>query len=245
MLVNSSGPSSFVVMLVGLGVAAIGSAHGRKMREMGQFGIEDLMREGGPRQPFAEGGREGEPEEQPPAPKGQQAPEEEMARTPEMGSQEQAIRQAEEAPGRGGIMSIFRRGPSMSRLKPDDVMNIELQDIRSGKLVPTEADVIELVCPRCNAENDEKNFYCYSCGNKLRRKPSKDSKAKREIPLEPGSIAVVGDQRVAKVVICPKCNAANKQSDKFCFNCGKKLRTERAKRIEEGQKKIRPIKKSF
>ena len=86
---------------------------------------------------------------------------------------------------------------------------------------------------------DEKNFYCYSCGNKLRRKPSKDSKAKKDIPLEPGSIAVVGDQRVARVVICPKCNAANKQSDKFCFNCGKKLRAERVKAKDKARQEAK------
>ena len=237
MLVNNPGPASFVVMLVGLGVAAVGSAHGRKMRQMGQFGIEDLMREGAPQEPVAGGEQEGEPEEQPPAQEGQPVPEQPEAQAIEEGPQEGPVQQEEEAPKRGGIMGIFRRGPSMPKMRPDDIVNIELEDIRSGKLVPTEADVIELVCPKCNAENDEKNFYCYGCGNKLRRKPSKDSKVKEGIPIEPGSIAVVGDQRIAKVVICPKCNAANKQTDKFCFNCGKKLRADRGKKKEEERKR--------
>ncbi len=35
LLMLNSGPGSFIVMLVGLGVAAMGSAHGRKMRISG------------------------------------------------------------------------------------------------------------------------------------------------------------------------------------------------------------------
>ncbi len=231
MLMNTPGPTSFVVMLVGLGVAAVGSAHGRKMRQMGPYGLEDLMREGGePLGPVeAEAGKDQEKFPEEPLPEQGQAkaaPEQAGEAAPE----EKAAPEGPPEPKRGGIMSIFRRGPPGERLMPDDVVNIELEDIKSGKLVPTEADVIELVCPRCGAENEEKNFYCYSCGNKLRRKPGPEAKTKKEMKVEPGAIALVGEQRVAKVIVCPKCNAANKESDKFCFNCGKKLRAERVKK---------------
>jgi len=236
LLINNGGPSSFVVMLVGLGVAAIGSAHGRRMRQLGQFGIEDLMREGGPE---VAAGKE-------PAPTQSVAIQEQAASQPvaeqvkEVRPEERVVERGEPIePKRGGILGVFRRGPAERHMGPQEIMQIEMEDIKSGKLAPTEADVIELVCPRCGAENEEKNFYCYSCGNKLRRKPTKEAKIKRpEIAVEPGAIEVVGEKMVAKVVICPRCNAANKEADKFCFNCGKKLRTERGKKgTEESNKK--------
>jgi len=30
--------------------------------------------------------------------------------------------------------------------------------------------------------------------------------------------------KVIKVIVCPKCGAENQEMDKFCYNCGKKLR---------------------
>ncbi|NIO19907.1 MAG: zinc-ribbon domain-containing protein [Candidatus Aenigmarchaeota archaeon] len=30
--------------------------------------------------------------------------------------------------------------------------------------------------------------------------------------------------KVIKVLVCPKCGAENQEMDKFCYNCGKKLR---------------------
>ncbi len=30
--------------------------------------------------------------------------------------------------------------------------------------------------------------------------------------------------KVVKVLVCPKCGSENKETDKFCYNCGKKLR---------------------
>ena len=249
LLILESGPSSFIVMLVGLSIAAIGSAHGRKMRRMGSFDIEDFMKEGG--EPIPEGTEPVEQQQAPEPPAGEEIQEPVPAPTP-------APKQEEEAPGpvkgvvgpeeqaepkKGGILGIFNKEtgqPMDSDLGRDDVMEIELQDIRDGKLVPTEADVIELVCPKCNAENNEKNFYCYSCGMKLRRKPDKDAKVQEpDISVEPGSISLVGEQRVAKVIVCPKCNAANKEHDKFCFNCGKKLRSDKAMKRASSKRKAK------
>jgi hypothetical protein len=40
-----------------------------------------------------------------------------------------------------------------------------------------------------------------------------------------GSQGVSQDEvKVIKVLICPKCGSENQEVDKFCFNCGKKLR---------------------
>jgi ribosomal protein L40E len=251
LLMLESGPSSFIVMLIGLAIAAIGSAHGRKMRQMGTFDIEELMKEGGeplpPGTPAVEQQATEQMEqqigpEQPPQPApAQPAEQEEEVPGPikgVVGPEEQEPAE----PKKGGILGIFNKEPGEPddrHLGHDDVMEIELEDIRSGKLVPTEADVIELVCPKCGAENNEKNFYCYSCGMKLRRKPGKDAKVQEpKITVEPGSISLVGEQRVAKVIICPKCNAANKEHDKFCFNCGKKLRSDKA--LQKARRKTKP-----
>ena len=257
LLILESGPSSFIVMLVGLSIAAIGSAHGRKMRQVGSFDIEDFMKEGGEplppgTQPVEQQAPEqpAEPVQQMPSPappeqpvEQQEAPEQEPLKGvagPEPEQQPQP-----EEPKKGGILGIFTKEPGQAgeHLAPNDVMELELEDIKSGKLVPTEADVIELVCPKCGAENNEKNFFCFSCGMKLRRKPDKDAKVQEpDIRVEPGSISVVGEQRVAKVIVCPKCNAANKESDKFCFNCGKKLRSDKAMKKAVAKRKAKSAK---
>ncbi len=39
-----------------------------------------------------------------------------------------------------------------------------------------------------------------------------------------------GEVKVVKVLICPKCGSENQEIDKFCFNCGKKLRMSGAKK---------------
>ncbi len=39
-----------------------------------------------------------------------------------------------------------------------------------------------------------------------------------------------GNVKVVKVLICPKCGSENQEQDKFCFNCGKKLRMSGAKK---------------
>lgn len=36
--------------------------------------------------------------------------------------------------------------------------------------------------------------------------------------------------KVVKVLICPKCGTENQESDRFCFNCGKKLRMSGARK---------------
>jgi len=36
--------------------------------------------------------------------------------------------------------------------------------------------------------------------------------------------------KVVKVLICPKCGSENQEADRFCFNCGKKLRMSGAKK---------------
>jgi len=215
LLMLKSGPGSFIVMLVGLGISALGAAHGRKMRVSGELGMEDIMRQKG----FdVRNEQDNQPVNEEPA-----APEEEQPA-------EEAASGEEPREGRKPI--FFKRFPSRPASAAAD---IEMEDIKSGKLAPTEADVIELVCRSCGAENDEKNFFCFNCGAKLRRKSSSEAKLKEPplIPVEPGSIKMVGDKRVAKVVICPKCNSSNKESDKFCYNCGKKLRTEHARGKKE------------
>jgi ribosomal protein L40E len=231
MLMLNSGPGSFVVMLVGLAVAAVGAAHGRKMRMMGQLGVEEIMREKGVVE--AQEGQE--------VPEGAVAEEEEQA-APEEAEEEQQEGQAQpedqdyvppQEPVRlgigskiGGLIGRFRAAPEEVELAEEDIFNIEMEDIRKGKIAATRADVIKLVCPKCSAENAEQNYFCYKCGNKLRRRPVKEKKEEAEIAVEPGSISIIDDKRVAKVMICPKCNVANKVGDKFCWNCGKKMKSE-------------------
>ena len=221
MLALNSGSSSFVVMLVGLGLAALGSAHGRRLR---QIEIDQFMKGKGP---YGEPGKEpGEAvaEEQAEAPAAEQVEEAGMEERAEGG---------EPAVPKAGF-GFLRKKSAESRIGPEEIEEIEMEDIRKGKLAPTEADIIELVCPRCNAENEEKNFFCFNCGNKLRRKPTKES-TKTKIAVESSVISMVGEKRVAKVMICPRCNGANKETDRFCFNCGKKLKAERA--VKEKKKK--------
>jgi rRNA maturation endonuclease Nob1 len=92
-------------------------------------------------------------------------------------------------------------------------------------------EVIELVCPKCGAQNEDKNFYCFNCGNKLRRRPPNTPIIGEPIKIEtePGSIKVEGEKVVAHVMICPRCNKPNKETDKFCYSCGKKLKSETLK----------------
>lgn len=225
LMMSQAGPGSFILMLVGLGIASIGSAHGRKMRQMGNLNLEELM------------GKKTLDRAEDSVEEGQDVPEGLPSSPPAETETEKPAEQPQEPgvprlPRMSLLKGILRRKQEVGEeLGPDDIMQIELEDIKSGKLAPTEADVIELVCPRCGAENMEKNYYCFKCGNRLRRKPLKDEGKKTGIAVEPGSISVIGDKKVAKVVICPKCNAANKQHDKYCFNCGKKIRAERVKNV--------------
>lgn len=218
MLSMKSGPSSFIVMLMGLAVSAIGAAHGRRMRAMGQFDMG-------------------------PAPKGEDGRQaENKGMTEEEGAPEEMRREERQAPadagGAGGmnlgsrfvkVMDIFRRGPEGPEVNEEVVDGIEMEDMKRGKIAAVSADVVELVCPKCMAENEDKNVFCFKCGNRLRRKGSKEGDEDRpEIAVEPGTISVVGDRKVAKVMICPKCNLANKVGDKYCWNCGKKIRSDSA-----------------
>jgi len=233
LLMLNAGPASFIVMLVGLAVSAIGAAHGKKMREMGQMDVQQMVA-GGVMPPQQEQAqyppqrmpqRVQAPQQLPLKARAVQAAEEEPAEEPSQ----------EEGAAPQGILGIFKR--QQEQAEPKKIMELEMEDVKSGKLVPTQADVIELVCPKCGAENDERNFYCYYCGNKLRRKPSKDAGTKKvQIPVEPGAIKIIGEKRVAKVMICPKCNVPNVEADKFCHSCGKKLKTER---LPKGKGKAR------
>jgi predicted RNA-binding Zn-ribbon protein involved in translation (DUF1610 family) len=102
-------------------------------------------------------------------------------------------------------------------------------------MLPTSADIVELVCPECGMENDEKSFFCWSCGFRLRKKPSAMEKAK-PVKVEPETIEVIGGRKIAKVMVCPKCGASNKESDKYCWSCGKKIKTEHAARPPKKEK---------
>jgi len=227
-LMTSPGPASFVIMLVGLGIAAIGAAHGRRMRTMGGFDMQQMMRDKGfgpekPKQAAQEPheAEEAAPEEE----KGNEAPKAgDFAPRPESALSKKI----------SGITSIFSRGPQQEPLTQDDIMRMEMEDIKEGRIVPAEADVIMLVCPKCGAENESQNLFCYKCGTRLRRlTPGEKETGRISLKIDPGAITVVDDHRVAKVVICPKCNAANKVGDKFCWNCGKKLRSDSRESKEE------------
>ncbi|UCD02850.1 MAG: zinc ribbon domain-containing protein [Candidatus Aenigmatarchaeota archaeon] len=211
MLVNSPGPMSFVVMLVGLAVAAIGAAHGRKMRMTGQFDMDQMKEEGPP---------EGVDEKPQPEdfPQEEEAPPEEEPEEPK------------QVPSMGGgfrrFLASFRRRQD-EPLSEEEIMQLEIDDIKEGKIVPTEADIIEFMCPVCSAANEERNYFCFKCGNKLRRKtPEEDGEGRTHLKVEPGSIEIVNEQRVAKVIMCPDCNTPNKVRNKFCWSCGKKIRSD-------------------
>jgi len=234
MLSSNTGPSSFLVMLMGLAVAAIGAAHGRRMRMLGQLDINQLMQQEAQPQDAPEGEAEEAPaeaagQEQVAIPDNQPQPDDQDFIPPQKPMQMMGQRI-------GSFMGRFRRAPTEMPLEPEDIYNLEMEDIKKGKIAATRADVIMLVCPKCMAENEEQNYYCYKCGNKLRRKPVKEDK-KSEIAVEPGTISVVDDRRVAKVMICPKCNMANKVGDKFCWNCGKKIRSDSSVKAAPGKPK--------
>jgi ribosomal protein L40E len=227
-LVSNPGPASFIIMLVGLGVAAMGAAHGRRMRMMGQLDIEQIMREKGFRT---------DKDEKPKPEDFRQEDEEKEGAPPE---EEQP---AEAAPGRfRALMEAFRRRPSEEPLTQEEIMQLEMGDIKEGHIVPTEADIIEFVCPRCGAANEERNYFCFKCGNRLRRKIPGEDDGGTHLKVEPGSIDIVENQRVAKVVICPKCNAPNKVGDKFCWRCGKKIKSDSKDSIIEMEEPILPKK---
>jgi ribosomal protein L40E len=212
-LVSSPGPTSFIIMLVGLAVAALGAAHGRRMRMMGQLDIDQIMHE------------KGLMEEKPEKPKPEDFPQQEGAgEAPEGQGQAAAVTMSTRL---RELMMSFKRRPPEEPLSQEEIMQLEMSDIKEGKIVPTEADIIEFVCPMCGAANEERNYFCFKCGNRLRRKtPREDETGRTHLKVEPGSIELVENQRVAKVVICPKCNVPNKVGDKFCWRCGKKIKSE-------------------
>jgi ribosomal protein L40E len=208
MLTLKTGPNSFVVMLVGLAIAAIGAAHGRRMRALGQMDVRQLVGEKGEEEKPKERRKEKEPAEAP---------------------QEAGEKPA--GPGIGSVLGKFvgsLRSRAGGELSDGDIDSIEMEDMKRGNIAATSADEIELVCPKCMAENEEQNYYCFKCGNKLRKSQKEKGDEKSGITVEPGTISVVGDRKIAKVVICPKCNLANKVGDKYCWNCGKKIRSESA-----------------
>lgn len=41
---------------------------------------------------------------------------------------------------------------------------------------------------------------------------------------QPAKQSPSNDVKVVKVLVCPKCGSENKETDTFCYNCGKKLR---------------------
>jgi ribosomal protein L40E len=229
-LVNNPGPTSFVIMLVGLFIAAIGAAHGRKLRMTGQLDIDGMMQEKG---------FEGEDVEKP-DPEDLKAQEGEVPAEEEI-PPEDIEEEPREMPSRGGgfgkFLSSFGR-PKDEPLSQEEILQLEVQDIKDGKIVPTEADIIEFVCPVCDAANEERNYFCFKCGNRLRRKtPEEDTEGKTHLKVEPGSIEILDEQRVAKVVMCPACNAPNKVRDKFCWSCGKKIKAEILEEIKEKSEK--------
>ncbi len=236
-LISSPGPASFVVMLVGLAIAAIGAAHGRKMRMTGQLDFN--------------GAAESEPGPQPAEPEVTGHDEEEAEWQPEELPPEGDIPQHPTEPGTGsrfsGLFQSFRKAPAPDEiaLTQEDILQIEMDDIKGGRIVPTEADIIEFVCPKCGAANEERNFFCFTCGNKLRRKTPNEDEGGTHIKLDPGTIEMVENQRVAKIVICPKCNAPNKVGDKFCWSCGKKIKSDskEAKAVKDGVSKKEKSKK--
>ncbi|MCK4829330.1 zinc ribbon domain-containing protein, partial [bacterium] len=132
------------------------------------------------------------------------------------------------------IIQSFRRRSPEEPLSQEEIMQLEMGDIKEGKIVPTEADIIECICPKCGAANEERNYFCFKCGNRLRRKAPKEDDTGTHLKVEPSTIEIVEDQRVAKIVICPKCNVPNKVGDKFCWSCGKKIKSD----SKEAQKKI-------
>jgi len=220
LLIIKSGPSSFMVMLVGLGISAMGAAHGRRMKASGDMDLEELMRK--------KGLIDDEPEERPQKPVESATPQMEEPKMTEPAAPREEEKEEDEPKGRLRNMLRRQEGKSM----PEQILEeMEMADIKSGKLLATQADEIELVCPKCAAANEEKNFFCFNCGNKLRRKSIKEARGEEapNITFEPGTIKVVGQKKVAKVLICSRCNAANRESDRFCFNCGKKLKPERTK----------------
>ncbi len=226
MLSMNSGPSSFIFMLMGLAIAAIGAAHGRKMRMMGQLDMGQVMQQKAGQEQVQEEGGTGE-EAQEEATEGVAAGQEALNAEPQPDDQDyvppQKAMNLNIGSRIGSFMGALRGKGFEPPLEQEDIFNIEMEDIKKGKIAATRADVIMLVCPKCGSENQEKNVYCYDCGNKLQKKASELGGKQAEIRVEPGSISIVDDRRVAKVVICPKCNSANKVGDKFCFSCGKKI----------------------
>ncbi len=219
-LMTSPGPTSFIIMLVGLGIAAMGAAHGRRMRMMGQLDIEQIMKEKGFQPEETEKPNTDDFEKEGEKPPGE--------------AQQRAAAMAEMGTKIRGLMQSFKRRPADEPMSQEEILQLEIDDIKDGKIVPTEADIIEFVCPKCGAENEERNYFCFKCGNRLRKKTPGEDDTGTHLKVEPGTIEIVEDQRVAKVVICPKCNVPNKVGDKFCWRCGKKIRSEskEAKKIE-------------
>lgn len=62
---------------------------------------------------------------------------------------------------------------------------------------------------------------------------------KPEIPAKP--MAKPKEARIIKIVVCPNCGTENETKDRFCYNCGKKLKPEK-KKVMKPKKIILPAK---
>lgn len=63
------------------------------------------------------------------------------------------------------------------------------------------------------------------------------SPAQQPAPAKTGDKA---EAKVIKIMVCPKCGAENQPTDKFCYNCGKKLKPDKKKSRKKTKKKSSP-----
>jgi len=143
---------SFIIMLAGLLVTGIGAIHGkRKLREMIIAEYEE-----GPASTYPATGEDPKTGAQPtePQPIETQSPEETSPQTTETSQM-----------------------PVKEAATPEPAEQIPKTEETESDYEPEAQRVIKvLLCPKCGAENKERNVFCYHCGKKLRMKSFKHSK---------------------------------------------------------------------
>ncbi len=190
------GSNPFTIMLIGLFFTGAGSIYGkRKLRE------GESMVSAPPEQ---------RPLGYPSQPQQPQQPPQEYPRYPR-----EAYVEAREVPAEQRIPSEQREPPSEALLevaeeaidtKPPEPVRRPVRPVPSIPSEPVAEPAAEPVAEPAV------------------EKPEIPEKPIAEIPAKPK------EAKILKIVVCPKCGAENEAKDKFCYNCGEKLKLEKKKR---------------
>jgi len=126
-------------------------------------------------------------------------------------------------PGGGGLGSFIRSTPQVAAQQPAKELQEASTEVKTNPMTPVLHNAERRI------EDDVKRVVSKG----IRMASTVASKASTATSSQTSSQTQSNQQenvKVIKVLICPKCGSENQEVDKFCFNCGKKLRMSGAKK---------------